>query len=128
MASDPERLGYYEASAATSAPTRAAVLVLNPGGVPAPRLLRPRRRLVTFEGPFADYARALEEMPAWLRGCRRGASRISYTARRPEAAACPHDAQAGYLYMTSGSPPNPWQALSPYLDDQEKQLARCPGA
>ena len=86
--------------------------------------------IVTFEGPFADYARALQTMPPWVRALPPGrVAHLVYGASPAEAAASIRtDAQAGYLYMTSGLPPNPWQAPSPYLDDQEKQLARCPGA
>jgi hypothetical protein len=130
VASDPERLGYYEAISRQVRSGADRILVLNPGRVPAPGYAELADVIVTFEGPFADYARALQEMPPWVRALPPArVAHLVYGASAAEAAASIHtDAQAGHLYMTSGSPPNPWQALSPYLDDQEKQLARCPGA
>jgi UDP-glucose 4-epimerase len=50
---------------------------------------------------------------------------LVYGATREDAvAAVGADAHAGYLYVTSGSLPNPWQTVPDYLDEEEDQLAR----
>jgi hypothetical protein len=81
---------------------------------------------VTFEGAATDYRQATATAPAWLAEI--APSRIAhlvYDATREDAlAAVGANTQAGYLYATSGSLPNPWQTVPDYLDEQEERLER----
>ena len=82
---------------------------------------------MTFEGPSSDYSAALEEMPDWVRQMpRRRIAHLVYGASADEATrAVEAGTGAGYLYVTSGSLPNPWGALPRYLDDEEALLEAC---
>jgi hypothetical protein len=101
-----------------------AFVVLNPGMVPTRGYFALADIVVTYEGPFADYARRLALEPAWLRDVPPAkTAHLVYAATRDEArslfAAPP---RAGSLYVTSGSLPNPWGAPPPDL--REAQAAR----
>jgi hypothetical protein len=67
-------------------------VVLNPGVVPARGYFDLADIVVTFEGPVDGYAGAVRRMPA-----------------------------AGYFYATSGTLPDPWSAVPPYLADLERR-------
>ena len=95
-------------------------VVLNPGMVPARGYFALADVVVTFEGPFADYARRLALEPGWLRDMPPAkTAHLVYAASRDEASslfAAPP--RAGSLYVTSGSLPNPWGAPPPYLREE----------
>ena len=103
------------------------LVVINPGLVPARAYFELADIVVTFEGPFADYARAIQEMPAWVAEI--SSEKIAHIAYAASSA----DAQvldaastgAGYVYATSGVAPNPWITVPPYLEQQEQRLAGC---
>ncbi len=103
------------------------LVVLNPGVVPAPGYFDVADVVVTFEGPYDRYADALAWMPAWLR--RVPPERIAhlvYGASRGDAmAAIAHPDVPGYLYVTSGSLPDPWRTLPSYLHEEEEALEAC---
>jgi len=117
VAHDAGRLAFYEA---LSRKIRQGVLVLNPGMVPARGYFALADVVVTYEGPFADYARRLALEPEWLRDVpKEQTAHLVYAASRDEAVslfAVPP--RAGSLYVTSGSPPNPWGAPPPYLREE----------
>ena len=82
--------------------------------------------VVTFEGPFAEYAAALRAMPEWLRELPpRQTAHLVYGAGHEQALEAVRQSTAGYFYATSGSLPNPWSPLPAYLADLETQLETC---
>jgi hypothetical protein len=105
------------------------VLVLNPGTVPARGYFKLADVVVTFEGPFADYASRLAQAPPWLRDV--PADRIAhlvYAASAAQArsifAATPRKV---HLYVTSGTPPDPWGTPPPYLrEEADSRSPECP--
>jgi len=126
--SDGARVGYY---AALARHVRAAgarrVVVLNPGVVPAREYFDLADVIVTFEGPYAAYGAAMDATPDWVRDQPPGrVAHLVYEASRQQAmAAVSHPQQAGYLYATSGSLPDPWRTVPPYLHEEEHALEVC---
>jgi hypothetical protein len=126
--SDGARVGYY---AALARHIRAAgarrVVVLNPGVVPAREYFDLADVIVTFEGPYAAYGAAMDATPDWVRDQPPGrVAHLVYDASRQQAmAAVSHPQQAGYLYATSGSLPDPWRTVPPYLHEEERALEVC---
>jgi len=101
----------------------APVLVLNPGMVPARGYFDLADLVVTYEGPYADYARRLAREPEWVRD--EPTAHLVYAASREQADelfAAP--ARSTSLYVTSGVQPNPWGAPPPYLQDERS--TQCP--
>jgi hypothetical protein len=127
-ASDVARLGYY---AALGRHVRAGgvrrVVVLNPGVVPAREYFALADVIVTFEGPYAAYDAAMEATPDWVRDQPPGrVAHLVYDASRQQAmAAVSHPQQAGYVYATSGSMPDPWRTVPSYLHEEEHALEVC---
>ena len=82
---------------------------------------------MTFEGPYGEYAAALQRMPEWVRNQpSRRTAHLVYAASREQALSAVRQSDgAGYLYVTSGSPPDPWSTLPPYLNDEERELEAC---
>jgi hypothetical protein len=122
-------LHYYRGLAAHARSAGAHFVALNPGGVPARAYLAIADVVVSFEGPYAEYAHALAHMPEWLR--QEPPERIAhliYGASRAQALkAIAAPSGAGYLYFTDGSLPNPWGSLASYLGDAETALrGECP--
>jgi hypothetical protein len=126
--SDGARVGYY---AALARHIRAAgarrLVVLNPGVVPAREYFDLADVIVTFEGPYAAYGAAMDATPDWVRDQPPGrVAHLVYDASRQQAmAAVSHPQQAGYLYATSGSLPDPWRTVPPYLHEEERALEVC---
>lgn len=91
-------------------------LVFNPGVVPARPYFALADVMVTFEGPFSDYAQALARQPAWVRDEPAAAIAHLVYAASPEQAQSttalhPH---ARYVYLTSGVLPDPWGSVTGY--------------
>ena len=121
------QLPYYAAlSRHIRAPGRRLV-VLNPGVVPAQGYFGLADVVVTFEGPYENYAGAVERMPDWVRA--QPPDRVAhlvYGASREQALSAVRNLDgAGYLYVTSGSMPDPWRALPAYLHEEEEALEAC---
>jgi spherulation-specific family 4 protein len=127
-ASDVARVGYY---AALGRHVRAGgagrVVVLNPGVVPAREYFELGDVIVTFEGPYAAYGAAMDATPDWVRDQPPGrVAHLVYDASREQAmAAVSHPQQAGYVYATSGSMPDPWRTVPSYLHEEEHALEVC---
>ncbi|HKE79382.1 MAG TPA: spherulation-specific family 4 protein [Solirubrobacteraceae bacterium] len=102
-------------------------VVMNPGVPPARGYFDLADVVVTFEGTYADYNAAVERMPDWIR--RQPPGRIAhlvYGASREQALDAIHNpGEAGYVYATSGSMPDPWRDLPAYLDEEEEALQAC---
>ncbi len=103
------------------------LVVINPGVVPARAYFELADIVVTFEGRFADYARALREMPAWVSEIpSEQIAHIAYAASSADARAFDASSTgAGYVYATNGVAPNPWSAVPPYLEQQGRRPAGC---
>jgi spherulation-specific family 4 protein len=125
--SDAVQLPYYEALARRIRSRGRHLVVLNPGAVPARGYFDLADVIVTFEGPYSAYAGALDRMPAWVRDEPAGRiAHLVYGASREQAlSAVSASDGAGYLYLTSGSPPDPWRTVPSYLREEEQELAAC---
>lgn len=125
--SDDEQLGHYRSLSRAVRASGKRLVVLNPGVVPARGYFDIADIVVTFEGRSASYADALERMPAWLQEIPR--ARIGHlvygSSRREAIEAVQADAHAGYVYVTSGSLPNPWRTLPAYLQEEEDLIGAC---
>lgn len=121
------QLPYYDALARHVHSSRGGLVVLNPGVVPAPGYFDVADVVVTFEGPYSAYAGALARMPAWVR--EQPPERVAhlvYDASGDQAIAAVREVRdAGYLYVTSGTLPDPWRAVPPYLHEEGEALDAC---
>jgi hypothetical protein len=126
-ASDAAQLPYYAAIAHHIRAARKGLVALNPGVVPARGYFGVGDVVVTFEGPYSRYAEALDRMPDWV--SQQPANHVAhlvYAASREQALSAVRSSDgAGYLYVTSGSPPNPWHTLPRYLLEEEQELGAC---
>jgi hypothetical protein len=128
-AHDDAQLPYYQALSRELRAGGVETIAINPGIVPAPGYFGLADVVVTFEGPYAEYAAAQQKTPGWVRDQPR--ERIAHlvygaTAKQAEAVV-KADAYAGHVYVTDGALPHPWGSLPPYLRDEEKSLATCGG-
>ena len=125
-AHDAAALPYYETLARDARAAGLRVVALNPGTVPARQYFDLADVVVTFEGPYASYEAALRSMPAWLRDVpRRKVAHLVYDADRTHALRAVTEGEAGFVYATDATLPNPWDRLPAYLDELEARLARC---
>jgi Spherulation-specific family 4 len=124
---DAAKLGYYEALARHVRAGAPRLVVLNPGVVPAREYFDVADVVVTFEGPYTSYAPAMDAMPDWVRDLPSDrVAHLVYDATREQAmATVRHPQQAGYLYATSGSLPDPWRTVPSYLREEEHALEAC---
>jgi hypothetical protein len=125
-AHDPAHLSYYAALAEHARTDRMRVVVVNPGVVPARGYFDVADVVVTFEGAYADYAAARASAPDWYAGIdRQRIAHLIYGASRAQALAAVREVDVGYLYVTSGTLPDPWHALPSYLHEEERALEAC---
>jgi hypothetical protein len=116
----PRYRGLVEhARAATGRP-----VVLNPGVEPAPGYFEIADIVVTFEGAYADYRAALARGAGDGDGvdARRRAALVYGASRAQALDAVDRAGETGFLYVTSGTLPNPWQTLPPYLAELEEAI------
>jgi spherulation-specific family 4 protein len=122
-----DRLGYYAALARRIRAGAGRLVVVNPGVVPAPEYFDLADVVVTFEGPYAAYGAAMKAMPGWV--AEQPPERVGhlvYDASRQQAmATVRHPQKAGYVYVTSGSMPDPWRTVPSYLHEEEHALEVC---
>ena len=120
------QVSYYRALSRSIRAASEPLVVLNPGTVPAREYFGLADVVVTFEGPFADYAARLAQAPAWLSEVPADqTAHLVYAASREQARsifAAP--LRAGHVYVTSGTPPDPWGSPPPYLREEEAATAR----
>jgi hypothetical protein len=90
--------------------------VINPGMVPDPSYMGTADVIVTYEGPAGGHVPA----PGWLPAER--SARLVYGAPEEHALELARAHEAGYLYVTSQTLPDPWSALPGYLDDELRAL------
>jgi hypothetical protein len=124
---DVAQLGYYAALGRHVHAGADRLVVLNPGTVPAPEYFDVADVVVTFEGPYAGYDAAMKAMPDWVRAQppERVAHLVYGASRRQAMATVEHPQKAGYVYVTSGSMPDPWRTVPPYLHEEERALEAC---
>jgi hypothetical protein len=122
---DDAHLPYYEQLSRTL--RAAGELVLNPGMVPARGYFDLADVVVTYEGPFADYATRLAHAPEWLDDVPKAqTAHLVYAASLAQArelfAATPADI---HLYVTSGVLPDPWGSPPPpYLREEAQRRSQ----
>jgi hypothetical protein len=123
----PALLPYYATLSRHIRGSGRRLVVLNPGVVPAPGYFHLADVVVTFEGPYDRYAAAVERMQEWV-GAQPPShvAHLVYDASREQALSAVRNLDgAGYLYVTSGSLPDPWRALPAYLHEEEEALEAC---
>jgi spherulation-specific family 4 protein len=120
-------LSYYAALADDVHARSDSIVALNPGVVPTEGYFDVADLVVTFEGSVGDYAKAAAAAPAWLSDIPRDEiAHLVYGASVQQMRTIVRqDTGAGYLYVTPGTLPDPWQAFAPYLNEEEGLLARC---
>jgi hypothetical protein len=121
---DAPLLPYYAALGRHVRAIGGRLVALNPGAVPDRGYFDVADIVVTFEGSYGAYAPALRHMPDWTRALPASrAAHLVYGASRAEAlTAVRRQGDAGYVYVTSGSLPNPWRTVPSYLHEQEEVL------
>jgi Spherulation-specific family 4 len=124
---DVGQLAYYAALARHIHAAAHRLVVLNPGVVPASEYFGLADVIVTFEGPYAGYGAAMKAMPDWVRDQpRERVAHLVYGASRRQAMnAVRNPRDAGYVYVTSGSMPDPWRTVPSYLHEEEHALEAC---
>jgi hypothetical protein len=120
VAPDAGRLAQYAALCRHARDAGCRLVALNPGVVPARGLFDVADVVVTFEGPAEDHPAALAHLPVLPRA--RVAHLVHGATREQALAAARAPGGPGYLYATSGRPPNPWRTLPSYLDEQDRVL------
>lgn len=130
VAHDEAQLPYYRGLSGSIRAEHEPLVVFNPGTVPAREYFALADVVVTFEGPFADYAARLAQAPAWLSEVPADQTAHLVYAASPEQARSIFDAplRAGHVYVTSGMPPDPWGSPPPYLREEEAATARSASA
>lgn len=119
VAPGEEHLPHHAALCREASAGGRRLVVLNPGVVPARGLLDLADVVVTYEGAWAGYAGAVARMPGWTRALApaRVAHLVHGATREQALDVLRTGAGAGYVYVTSGTAPNPWATLPPYLDE-----------
>jgi Spherulation-specific family 4 len=126
-AHDTAHLPYYQALSRHVRAGHGGLVALNPGIVPARGYFGLADVVVTFEGPAAAYAEAVRSTPDWVRRLPLNrTAHLVYAASRGQAlAAAKAPPAAGWLYLTSGTPPDPWRTVPDYLNEEEAALRSC---
>jgi Spherulation-specific family 4 len=126
VAHDDPRLPYYRDLTRRLRAARASYVVLNPGVVPARGYFDLADVVVTFEGPYSAYGPWQMQRPDWLKTLQSRTANLIYGASHAEARAVfSSPRQAAYVYVTSGTPPDPWATPPPYLHEEQAALGRC---
>jgi hypothetical protein len=105
----PDQLPYYRSLRARIP----GLLAINPGVPPDPGYRDAANVIVTYEGSYASAGNQLRP-PSWLPA--RRAAYLVYGAPERAARALVDAHRAGYLYVTSGTLPDPWSVPPPYID------------
>jgi hypothetical protein len=97
------------------------LLAINPGTVPDPGYLDAADLIVTYEGPL--HGSALARTPPWLPRDRD--VRLVYAAGQASALALASTQRSGFLFATSGAPPDPWSRLPAYVGAELRSPTGC---
>lgn len=125
MPTDAAQLAYYQNIVKSIRLHAGSVVVLNPGTVPDQRYVDLGDTTVVFEGTYAEYNRA--SFPAWMSTYQptkfahlvygTGSKYLSATMRRARSL------NAGFVYVTNDTLPNPWDTLPPYWTTEKDTAA-----
>lgn len=126
VSSTEAELPYYAALSASLRTLPNRLIVFNPGMVPAPGYFDLADIVVTFEGRYADYPTGSQEVPSDLAGFSTAkTANLVYDATDAEALQVADTPRADYVYVNSGTQPNPWRSLPATLVEQQSRLAQC---
>jgi len=126
VSSTEEALPYYTVLSASLRTLPGRLIVFNPGMVPAPGYFDLADIVVTFEGRYADYRIGTDQVPAGFAGfSKTQTAHLVYDATDAEALQAADTPRADYVYVNSGTQPNPWRSLPATLTEQQSRLADC---
>ncbi len=126
VSSAEAELPYYAALSASLRTSPGRLIVFNPGMVPAPGYFDLADIVVTFEGRYADYRTRTEPVLDGLAGfSKTQTANLVYDATDAEALQVVDTPRADYVYVNSGTQPNPWRSLPATLVEQQSRLAEC---
>jgi len=126
VSSSEEALPYYTALSASLRTLPNRLIAFNPGMVPAPGYFALADIVVTFEGRYADYRVRTDSLPSGLAGfATTQTANLVYDATDAEALQVVDTPRADYVYVNSGTQPNPWRSLPATLEEQQSRLAQC---
>lgn len=126
VSSSEEALPYYTALSASLRTLPNRLIAFNPGMVPAPGYFTLADIVVTFEGRYADYRARTDPLPGGLAGfAKTQMAQLVYDATDAEALQVVDTPRADYVYVNSGTQPNPWRSLPATLEEQQSRLAQC---
>jgi hypothetical protein len=126
VASTEEALPYYTALTRWLRASSPRLVALNPGRVPAGGYFNLADIVVTFEGPYSDYVSERTAEPNWVRGLvRTRTAHLVYDANDLQALGAVTSPRADYVYVNSGTQPNPWRSIPGTLQEQQARLGRC---
>jgi hypothetical protein len=121
-APDEARLTHYHALAAHARGAGAAIVVLNPGVVPARGYFAFADVVVTFEGPLRAYR---DDSPRTGIAADRTAHLVYGASREQALSELGASPAARYVYFTSGTLPHPWGTVPEYLPQELDALGAC---
>jgi hypothetical protein len=128
VSSDAAGLPYYRTLAGFVHSTiPGSIVMLNPGTYPDQSYLSVGDILLVYEGSYADYAGL--QVPGWVRDY--PASRFAQVVYSTPAAdldgalRLSQGRNAGYIYVTDNSGPDPYGSLPSYWSAEETVIGRC---
>jgi spherulation-specific family 4 protein len=121
-ASGEARLTHYQALALHARGAGAAIVVLNPGVVPARGYFAFADVVVTFEGPLRAYR---DDPPPTGIAADRTAHLVYGASREQALSELGANPAARYVYFTSGALPHPWGTVPEYLPQELAALGAC---
>ncbi len=132
VSSDDSKLPYYSALASyVHGRTPGSMVMLNPGTYPDQGYLSVGDVVLVFEGSYASYLKL--RAPGWAQDypAVKFAHAIYATSGSELASALSLSRQrnAGYVYVTGGTGPNPYSSLPAYWSSEDATIAAgCPDA
>jgi hypothetical protein len=128
VSEDVDHLAYYRDIANYVHGNSGATVVLNPGTYPDESYMRLADAMVVFDDTYASYTSPGYSVPHWM---------LSYPASKfielihaaPNAASMVNALRlsqqhhVGYVYVTDGTDPDPWNDLASYQSNELSQIA-----
>jgi hypothetical protein len=108
-----------------------ASIWINPGDYPDPSYMSVSNVVMAFEGSYAEYRNIV--VPSWASGYNpdRFANTVYQTSESQvtDVLNLSKARNAGYVYVTSGTEPNPYSALPDYWSTEDSEVTQgCPNS